>query len=185
MLNRSVFNRSLAVFAMVFSFSAFAEEEVNTDVPYVPTPEAVVAKMLELADVKKDDVLYDLGSGDGRIVITAAKEYGTTGVGVDIDPQRIREAKQNAQEAGVTDKVEFRQGNLFDIDLRPASVVTLYLLPSINMQLRPKLLEELKPGTRVVSHAFTMGDWEPEETVEVDGSTIYFWTVPAKSLAAN
>ena len=150
------------------------------DVPYVPTRQAVVDAMLELADVKKNDVLYDLGCGDGRIVITAAKKYGTTGTGIDINPERIEEANKNAQEAGVTDKVRFVEGDLFDSDFSKATVVTLYLLPAVNQKLRPILLEQLKPGTRIVSHAFDMGDWEPEKTIVVDGSTIYFWTVPEK-----
>jgi SAM-dependent methyltransferase len=156
----------------------------SPDVPYVPTAEPVVDKMLELAKVTKDDVVYDLGSGDGRIVITAAKKYGATGLGVDINPERVKEAKENAQKAGVTDKVKFIQGDLFQMDLTPASVVTLYLLPDVNLKLRPKLLQELKPGTRVVSHNYHMGDWKPEKTVTVDAGgtnhTVYFWTVPDK-----
>jgi hypothetical protein len=150
------------------------------DVPYVPTPQSVVEEMLKLAEIDNNDVLYDLGSGDGRIVITAAKKYGTRGVGVDIDPVRIQESNANAKAAGVTDKVKFIQGDLFQQDLRPATAVTLYLLPSINLKLRPKLLAELKPGTPIVSHAFDMGDWKPEKTVQVDGSTVYLWHVPAK-----
>ncbi|MCX2738990.1 SAM-dependent methyltransferase [Pontibacter anaerobius] len=150
------------------------------DVPYVPTRQAVVDAMLELAQVSEGDVLYDLGCGDGRIVITAAKKYGATGTGIDINPERIQEANQNAREAGVTDKVRFIEGDLFDSDFSQASVVTLYLLPSVNKKLQPILLEQLKPGTRIVSHAFDMGDWEPEQTVEVDGAKIYLWTVPEK-----
>ncbi len=137
---------------------------------FVPTPEAVVAEMLKVAKVGKNDVLYDLGSGDGRIPITAAKKYGTRGVGVDIDPERIQEANANAKAAGVTDKVKFIQGNLFEIDLSKATVVTLYLLNSLNLKLRPKLLSELKPGTRIVSHSFDMGDWKPLKTLNVDRS---------------
>ncbi len=151
-----------------------------SDVPYVPTPQPVVDKMLELAKVSKDSVVYDLGSGDGRIVITAAKKYGARGVGVDIDPERIAESRENARRAGVEDKVKFIEGNLFNIDLRPATVVTLYLLPEVNLKLRPKLLKELRPGTPVVSHSFDMGDWEPEQTVTVQDSTIYLWHVPAR-----
>ncbi|MEJ8800765.1 class I SAM-dependent methyltransferase [Pontibacter sp. H249] len=150
------------------------------DVPYVPTRQVVVDAMLELANVSGKDVLYDLGCGDGRIVVTAAKKYGTTGTGVDINPERISEANQNAKEANVTNKVKFIQGDLFEADFSKASVVTLYLLPSVNMKLRPKLLRELKPGSRIVSHAFDMGDWEPDKTVEVDGAKIYLWTVPEK-----
>lgn len=150
------------------------------DVHYVPTRQAVVDAMLEMAKVSKGDVVYDLGCGDGRIVITAAKDHGATGVGIDIDPQRIKEANENATNAGVTDKVEFKEANLFESDFSEASVVTLYLLNSLNLKLRPILLEQLEPGTRIVSHAFNMGDWEPEETRQVDGATIYLWTVPEK-----
>lgn len=151
----------------------------DPDVVYVPTPPEVVDQMLSIAKVTGDDVLYDLGSGDGRIPITAAKRFGTRGVGIDIDPQRIQEAKANAEKAGVTDKVEFLQQDLFESDFSEATVVTLYLLPSLNVKLRPKLLRELKPGTRIVSHDFDMGDWKPERVVQTpDGSTVYFWTVP-------
>lgn len=148
------------------------------DVVYVPTPQSVVNEMLRVANVGSDDVIYDLGSGDGRIVITAAQKYGTRGVGIDIDPQRIQEANQNAQAANVTDQVEFRQDDLFETDFSEASVVTLYLLPELNVKLRPKLLRELKPGTRIVSHAFDMGEWQPEQVLEVDGRTVYYWVVP-------
>ncbi|MEB3338832.1 MAG: methyltransferase domain-containing protein [Leptolyngbyaceae bacterium] len=154
--------------------------ERTPDVVYVPTPQQVVDQMLKVANVKKDDVLYDLGSGDGRIVITAAQRFGTRGVGIDIDPQRIQEARQNAQKAGVSDLVEFRQQDLFKTDLREATVVTLYLLPELNLKLRPKLFQELKPGTRVVSHAFDMGDWKPDQTLKVDGRTVYYWVIPEK-----
>jgi Methyltransferase domain len=153
-------------------------QAVERDVPYVPTPEPVVQRMLELGEVGPDDVIYDLGSGDGRIVITAAEQYGARGVGIDIDPQRIQEANANAQAANVTDRVEFRQQDLLQSDFSEATVVTLYLLPEVNLRLRPQLLEQLQPGTRIVSHSFDMGDWEPEQVVEVDGRTIYVWTVP-------
>ena len=148
------------------------------DVPYVPTPEPVVNAMLKLAQVKRGDVLYDLGSGDGRIVIAAAKRYGVRGTGVDIDPQRVREANTNARKAGVAKQVRFLNQDLFAIDFSEATVVTLYLLPRINLQLRPKLLTELRPGTRIVSHGFDMGDWQPERVVEVGSSTIYLWVIP-------
>jgi len=148
------------------------------DVIYVPTPEPVVDEMLRIANVQATDVVYDLGSGDGRIVITAAKERGARGIGIDINPERIQEAKENAQKAGVTNRVEFRQQDLFETDFSDATVVTLYLLPELNVKLRPKLLRELKPGTRIVSHAFDMGDWKPEKVVEVAGKTIYYWVVP-------
>lgn len=157
-----------------------AQDGPQLDVPYVPTRPEVVNAMLELAGVTEDDVVYDLGCGDGRIVITAAKEYGASGKGIDIDPERISEAKENAREAGVEDKVEFVRANLFESDFSEASVVTLYLLSSVNMKLRPILLKQLKPGTRIVSHAFDMGDWEPDETRTVDGARIYLWTVPEK-----
>lgn len=147
------------------------------DVPYVPTPQAVVDRMLKLAKVGKNDVLFDLGCGDGRIVVTAAK-MGARCTGIDIDPERIAEAKENAKKAGVTDRVTFRQANLFDTDLSSASVVTLYLLPTINTRLRPQLWKQLKVGSRVVSHAFDMGaEWPPEKTETVDGRTIYYWTI--------
>jgi SAM-dependent methyltransferase len=149
------------------------------DVPYVPTPDEVVQTMLKLAGVKKSDLVYDLGCGDGRIVITAAKQYGAHGVGIDINPDRIREARLNAKQAGVEDLVKFVEGDLFDADIKDASVVTLYLLPSINLKLRPKLWKDLRPGTRVVSHAFDMGDWQPEKRDSVDDRPVYFWTVPA------
>lgn len=152
----------------------------DLDVPYVPTPPEVVNRMLQMASVTKNDVLYDLGSGDGRIVITAARKYGTRGVGIDIDPDRIQEANRNAQRANVTDRVQFRQQDLFKADFKEATVVTLYLLPSINLKLRPKLLSELKPGTRIVSHQFDMGDWKPQKTVQVGDRTIYYWVVPEK-----
>ncbi|MCU0549445.1 MAG: class I SAM-dependent methyltransferase [Leptolyngbya sp. Prado105] len=155
------------------------------DVPYVPTPQAVVDRMLQIANVSSNDVVYDLGSGDGRIPITAVRQYkAQRAVGVDINPQQVREANQNAQQANVTDRVEFRQQDLFETDLRNASVVTLYLLPEVNLKLRPKLLRELRPGTRIVSHAFDMGDWQPERTENVEGRTIYYWTVP-KNVPAN
>lgn len=147
------------------------------DVVYVPTPQDVVDEMLAIASVGPDDVLYDLGSGDGRIPITAAKRWGTRGLGVDIDPQRIAEANANAMAAGVTGRVRFVQGDLFAMDLSPATVITLYLLPALNVKLRPKLLQ-LKPGTRIVSHDFAMGDWKPVRTVENGSRTVYFWTVP-------
>ncbi|WP_373526976.1 class I SAM-dependent methyltransferase [Nostoc sp.] len=153
-------------------------QERPGDVPYVPTPQPVVDAMLKVAKVGKNDVLYDLGSGDGRIVNTAAQKFGTRGVGIDINPERIEEANENAKKAGVTDRVRFVQQDLFKTDFSEATVVTLYLLPEINLQLRPKLLKELKPGTRIVSHAFDMGDWKPQQTLTVEGKTIYYWVVP-------
>jgi tRNA A58 N-methylase Trm61 len=151
------------------------------EVPFVPTPEDTVDQMLTLAGVRPGDIVYDLGSGDGRIVITAVQKYGARGVGVDIDPERITEANQNARKAGVAQQVEFRQGDLFKANIGEATVVTLYLLPSVNERLKPKLLSELKPGTRIVSHAFDMGDWKPVREMEVGGRTLYLWVVPERS----
>lgn len=153
-----------------------ASTNKSPDVVYVPTPQPVVHRMLELAKVGEGDVLYDLGSGDGRIPVTAAKLHGIRAVGVDIDPRRISEANLNAKRSGVDDKVTFVQGDLFETDLSKATVVTLYLLPSLNMKLRPTL-EQLEPGTRIVSHDFAMGDWQPDETEKLGSSTIYLWTV--------
>lgn len=151
------------------------------DVPFVPTAPEVVDAMLRLANVGKNDVIYDLGSGDGRIVITAAQRFGTRGVGVDINPLRVREARENARRAGVQDKVEFRQQDLFDTNVSQATVVALYLLPDVNMRLRPKLLEQLRPGTRVVSHNYDMGDWRADQTEKVGGHTVYLWTIKEKT----
>lgn len=158
-----------------------ANVETRTpDVVYVPTPEPVVDAMLKLARVEEGDVLYDLGSGDGRIPVTAAREYGIRAVGIDIDPKRIAEARTNVRNAGVEDLVTIQQGDLFEADISEASVVTLYLLDSLNQKLRPKLMRELQPGTRIVSHAFRMGDWEPEAQEIVDERAIFLWTVPPR-----
>lgn len=155
------------------------------DVPYVPTHEKVVDEMLRLARPGKDDVLYDLGSGDGRIVITAARRFGSRGVGYDIDPERVAEARDNAKKAGVTDRVRFEQQDIFTADIKEATIVTLYLLPDVNLRLRPKLLSELRPGTRIVSHNYDMGDWKPERVVKVTvpgggEHTVYYWTIPSR-----
>ncbi|HYC45154.1 MAG TPA: class I SAM-dependent methyltransferase [Burkholderiales bacterium] len=152
----------------------------NPDVVFVPTPEEVINKMLEVAKVTPKDVVYDLGCGDGRIVVAAAKK-GARAVGIDIDPQRIKEANARAQAEKVTDKARFIENDLFEADISEATVVTLYLLPRLNEKLKPKLLKELKPGTRIVSHAFDMGDWAPEQKVSVGSSTVYLWRVPKKS----
>lgn len=172
------FKKMLIVFFVISGSYAYAQTP-DLDVPYVPTRQAVVDAMIELAGVKPGDIHYDLGCGDGRIVITAAKK-GAIGTGVDIDPQRIQEANENARAAGVTDKVTFVEGNLFDMDFSKASVLTLYLLPDVNLKLKPKILSEMKPGSRVVSHAFHMGDWEPDEKIVVEGSTLYLWVVPER-----
>jgi precorrin-6B methylase 2 len=145
------------------------------DVVFVPTPSDVVEAMLKLANVTSTDVVYDLGSGDGRIVITAAKSYGARGVGIDIDPERTREATANAKAAGVADKVMFRTDDLFTADLSPATVVTLYLSPSVNARLAPKLMKELKPGTRIVSHAFDLPSWKPQQRIVVRERPIFLW----------
>ena len=169
----------IAAFAAPSSARQAAPEALRSpDVIYVPTPQEVVDAMLKLANVTGADVVYDLGSGDGRTPITAARTYGARGVGIDIDPQRIKEAMANLQTAGVADKVQFLNQDLFTSDISEATVVTLYLLPSLNLKLLPKLNAELRPGTRVVSHAFDMGDIEPDQTQNVNGRTIYLWTVP-------
>lgn len=163
-------------------------KEVKRDVPYVPTPQNVVDEMLTLANVTKNDVVYDLGCGDGRLVITAVKKFGARrGFGVDIDPQRIADSNANAKAADVTDRVQFAVQDLFQTDLKDATVVTLYLLPEVNLRLRPKLLSELQPGTRVVSHSFDMGDWKPQKTVTVQpgGQRLYLWTIPAKNTQSS
>ena len=150
----------------------------DADVPYVATSEDVVTRMLEIAEVKPGDVVYDLGSGDGRIVITAAQRYGARGIGIEIDPYRVYQARENAERAGVLDRVTFREQDLFEADFSDATVVTLYLLPQINEKLRPLLFEQLDPGTRVVSHNFGMGTWAPDSTEQVGESTVYRWTIP-------
>jgi trans-aconitate methyltransferase len=188
-LHRSLVVSALAlVLGLTVAGSTVAQQQLkplekDPEVPYVPTHERVVAEMLKVAKVGKNDVLYDLGSGDGRIPITAAKQFGTRGVGVDIDPARVIEARANAVKAGVADKVKFMQQDLFETDIKEATVVTLYLLPDVNLRLRPKLLAELKPGTRVVSHNYDMGDWKPLQTITVkvpEEHTIYYWVVPPK-----
>jgi predicted RNA methylase len=173
----------LAILAMPVAVPASAQQALRSpDVIFVPTPQEVVDAMLKLAKVTKNDVIYDLGSGDGRIPITAAKTYGARGVGIDIDPQRIKEATENLKTAAVGDRVKFLNQDLFTTDISEATVVTLYLLPSLNVKLIPKLNKELKPGTRIVSHAFDMSadgtERKPRETLNVNGRTVYFWTIP-------
>jgi precorrin-6B methylase 2 len=166
------------------------ERKRQPDVPYVPTTEEAVRAMLKLAEVKKADIVYDLGCGDGRIVIAAAKTYGARGVGIDIDPDRIQEARENAKKAGVENLVRFEENDLFQANFRQATVVTLFLLPSINLKLRPKLLEDLKPGTRVVSNTFDMGTWRPEKEQSLPGADddeigslshkFFLWKIPRR-----
>jgi SAM-dependent methyltransferase len=171
--------------------NAAAPKPRDPDVPYVPTTPEAVEAMLKLGDVKKTDVLYDLGCGDGRIVVTAAKNFGTRGVGIDIDPQRIKEAKENAKRNGVEHLVRFEQGDLFEANFAEATVVTLFLLPRINLKLKPRLLEQLKPGTRVVSNTFDMGEWKAEKEASVDNEDFdtglsrkfFLWTIPADKKA--
>lgn len=164
----------------VASASAQPIDAVQLDVPYVPTPQAVVDRMLELAQLGPDDYLIDLGSGDGRIPIAAAKRYGVRGLGVDLDPARVREADENARAAGVTARVAFRQQDLFETAIEDATVVTMYLLPVVNLKLRPRLLYELRPGARIVSHSFRLGEWEADHFEEIEESDIFLWIVPAK-----
>jgi len=146
-------------------------------VPFVPTPQEVVDKMVELAGVKKGDVVYDLGSGDGRIVITAAKK-GAKAVGFEIDGDLVKQSRDNIRKAGVQEQAEIRQQDILTVDLSAASVVTMYLLPDVNLQLKPKILSQLKAGSRVVSHAFDMGDWKPDRIERIEGRTLYLWTIP-------
>jgi len=157
-------------------------QEVRLDVPFVPTPYEVIDDMLRFAELKKGDLLYDLGCGDGRIVIEAARRAGIRAVGIDIDPERIRESRENARKAGVENLVEFRRGNIFEEDFSGATVVTMYLLPDVNIRLRPTILN-LKPGTRIISHQFDMDDWQADRmtyvSVDLYVHTVYLWIVPA------
>ncbi len=162
--------------AVITALWLLAGSGMASDVPYVPTPQETVVEMLTMAGVGKGDVVYDLGSGDGRFVITAA-EMGARGVGIEIDRQRVRESKANAEAAGVADRVRFIEQDLFEADFKDATVVTMFLLPEVNLRLRPKLLAELKPGTRVVSNSFSMGNWEPDQQRR-NGRTIYLWIIP-------
>ena len=183
--------RQLLLMAALLSLGTLARgAEKELDTPYVPTPQAVVDRMLELAQVKPGDTVVDLGSGDGRIMIDAASKFGARGFGVEIDPRLVQRSIEAARRAGVSDRVKFLQQDLFQTDFHEANVLTLYLLPDVNLALRPKILKELKPGSRVVSHDFGMGDWRPDaqETVPAPDKTVgarkesqvYLWTVPAK-----
>jgi SAM-dependent methyltransferase len=183
--------KTLSRFSAIFLLLAISAAAQTTapqrtpDVVYVPTPQPVVEEMLRMAEVGANDIVYDLGCGDGRTVITAAKMFGARGVGIDIDPERIRESNGNAKAAGVTNRVKFLQKDLFASDIHEATAVTLYLLSSLNLKLRPILLQQLKPGTPIVSHDFGMGDWAPEQQKVVEGPsrthTLYRWIVPAKA----
>jgi precorrin-6B methylase 2 len=176
---------------VLFTSTAIAQTKPpkhQVDVPYVPTTEEAVKAMLKLADVKKTDVVYDLGCGDGRIVVAAAKEYGAHGVGIDINPERIQEAEANAKKAGVEKLVRFEEKDLFKADIHEATVVTLFLLESVNLKLRPKLLKDLKQGTRIVSNSFGMGDWKPDKEMNVGDASeetfshrLYLWVVPQRN----
>jgi SAM-dependent methyltransferase len=191
MLTRNGFARFSLMAAFLGAAALTAQEAAPRrypDVPFVPTTEAAVDAMLKLADVKKTDILYDLGCGDGRIVIAAAKKFGAHAVGIDINPERITEAKANAAKAGVENLVRFEENDLFLADFHQATVVSLFLLPDVNLKLRPRLLEQLKPGTRVVSNTFDMGDWAPDKQAEVEGADdsaylsrkLFLWTIPAR-----
>jgi 16S rRNA G966 N2-methylase RsmD len=175
------FARLAVILALALVAAPSAAQQAGTlrspDVIFVPTPQEVVDAMLQMANVTAKDVVYDLGSGDGRIPITAAQKYGARAVGIDIDPQRIKEANENLAKANVGDKVKFLNQDLFQTDLSQATVITLYLLPSLNVKLMPKL-KQLKPGTRIVSHSFDMGsEWPAEKTQDVNGRMVYYWTI--------
>jgi SAM-dependent methyltransferase len=192
---------SLFAATTLIMLNSTTAQEIEPEVPFVSTPLIVVEQMLKMVQVGKDDVLFDLGCGDGRIVIAAAKKFGCQGIGIDIDPERIRDSRKNAIEAGVQDRVQFNQMDLFQADFSKATVVTLYLLTEVNLRLRPILLRQLKPGTRVVSHEFSMGKWEPDVSTTVstgdqenpnvedywdlhemdywDSHQVYFWIIPA------
>ena len=154
-----------------------AQASKYEEIPYMPSPDWVVDEMLRMANVTKDDVVFDLGCGDGRIVTTAARKYGARGVGIDLRADLIKQANYNARLAGVSGRARFVQGDVFDADLRSATVVTLFLLPAVNEGLRPKLLRELQPGSRIVSHAFPIGDWKPDKFMEKNGRKVYLWIV--------
>jgi len=179
---------ALLVLALLAPAADLAVQDRPLDVPYVPTKFPVVDEMLKMANVTKADILYDLGCGDGRIVIGAAQKYGAKGVGIDLDPDRIAESRENAKKAGVTDRVTFMEGDLFQADFKEASVLSMYLLTSVNLKLRPRILRELKPGTRVVSHNFGMDNWKPDAasvvTVDDIRHDVFLWIIPANACGA-
>jgi len=182
---KKIVNFTLLALAITFAQAiTLVNAQEGKIVPYVPTPQEVVERMLELAGVKKGDVVYDLGSGDGRIVVTAAKKYGVRAIGFEIDPERIKESHENIKKAGVEKLVEIRQQDIRTVDLSGASVLTMYLLPEVNLMIRPNIWKQMKPGSRIVSHDFDMGDWKPLKTEHIkDGSswdhTLYLWHVEA------
>ena len=189
-LHTIVLSLALLVLLAPLTLAQTAQPKHQLDVPYVPTTEEAVKAMLKLADVKKSDVVYDLGCGDGRIVIAAAKDYGAHGVGIDINPERIQEAEGNAKKAGVQNLVRFEENDLFDADIHNATVVTLFLLNSVNERLLPKLLKDLKPGTRIVSNTFTFGDWKADKEITVGDNPdeqfmlshrLFLWLVPLRT----
>ena len=169
---------ALALCAAVASRGEAATLDIPT--PYIPSTPLNVDEMLRLADVRASDLVYDLGSGDGRVVIAAARDWGARGVGIEIDGKLVAESRELARRAGVSERASFREGDVFAANISEATVVTMYLLSGLVNRLQSKLLAELKPGTRIVSHAFDMGDWKPEKTETVDGRTIYYWTIPKK-----
>jgi len=171
----------LAIAALSCTALAQIPGRQTSDIPYVPTPQQVVEAMLKLASLRPTDLLIDLGSGDGRIVITAAKQFGARAIGVELDHALVLESRAKAEQEHVSARAEFVEGDLFRQDLRKASVVTIFLTPGVNLRLRPKLLQELAPGSRIVSHRFDMGSWRPARTVEVDGETLYLWVVTAST----
>src|SRR5690348_15186041 len=171
----------LTLSTMSVIVSAQTANRQASDIPYVPTPQSVVEAMLALANLHAGDVLVDLGSGDGRIVITAAKQFGARAIGVELDHALANESRSTADREHVSARAEFVEGDLFRQDLHNASVVTLYLTPSVNLRLKPKLLKELAPGSRIVSHRFDMGSWQPDRTIVVDGETVYLWIVPQRT----
>ena len=180
-MDRRQFLAGLGAFGIYGYAGAQDQPTRGPDVIFVPTPEEIVDTMMKMAAVTPKDIVYDLGCGDGRIVITAAQKYGARGVGIDIDPERIKEANANAKTAGVTGRVKFVRGDLFEADISEATVVTLYLLTDLNIKLRPKLMRDLNPGTRVVSHAFNMRDWKPERQTSIRGTTVYLWRIPPRA----
>ena len=182
-VKKAAMSGKVCINALLITFLACVSGAIGLDVRYEPSEPEVVDKMLSMAEVTDEDVVYDLGCGDGRIVITAAKMHGALGVGIDLDPERIAESKENSRKAGVTDKVTFIEQNLYEADIDEATAVMLFLWPSVNLKLRPKLLNELAPGTRIVSHEHTMGEWAPDltEEVEADGRhhMVHLWILPA------